>query len=296
MSLTGEDENCCTESLHFSPEKFDWLQRHVREIEKNSRAVISVRNDDFSLQIHGHPENRALARSFIDFLLLENASRERTSPSPDAQNPAGFKSRGEMGGLRTKLPLPPPCLSPGADSCYGSSDDCLVSPPPPPPRTEKPSVREQQIPSPPCSTSPSAHSDSPLSSEPEQDLKSEDYLAKLRFGLRLGYSEAQVLAVLEKRGIDAPQNELLSELVSLGSCSQMPQPGSRESEKEGSSDMDSAWLSGGRADADSSGGAEETARKTEASLHQTTASEVSSDKTDTGYRPIVIDGSNVAMR
>ncbi|XP_064607974.1 endoribonuclease rege-1-like [Liolophura sinensis] len=296
LSLTGDNEDCCTESLRLSPERFDWLQRHVTEIEINSRAVISLHNDDSSVQIHGHPENRALAHSCIDFLLQGNASRESTSLIPDAQMPAGFKSRGEMGGHRTKLPLPQPCLSPGADSCYGSSDDCLACPPPPPPRTDKPCVREPQIPSTPGSTSPSAHSDSPPSSDPELDtIKSDSYLSKLQFGIRLGFSEAQVSSVLQKRGIDVPQNELLSELVSLGSGSHMPPTTSRVSGNLDSGDMDSGWLSGSGAGVESSGVTGESGSKTELSLPLTTDNDLSSHNTDTSYRPIVIDGSNVAM-
>lgn len=85
------------------------------------------------------------------------------------------------------------------------------------------------------------------------------YASRLEFAVKLGYTEAQVQQALRRLGPQPAQNELLAELVRLGAREQQP-------------------CAGG-------GGAEGTTRSAE---HQATAD-------DPLLRPIVIDGSNVAM-
>lgn len=86
-------------------------------------------------------------------------------------------------------------------------------------------------------------------------LNSSSYQAKVEFGLKLGYTEKLVQAALCKLGPNPSQNELLEELIKLGA--QAPKP----------------------PDFDSDDAAEETLV----------------EETGVRLRPIVIDGSNVAM-
>ncbi|XP_075054993.1 putative ribonuclease ZC3H12C isoform X2 [Mixophyes fleayi] len=120
-----------------------------------------------------------------------------------------------------------------------------------------------------------------------QDLKSEDdptgskeikkppdtlkeYQTKLDFALKLGYSEEQVLLVLNKLGTNALINDILGELVKLGSKSENDQNGGINNTvlREAPS-LES--------------------QRSESPFHQ----EVIDDNEN--LKPIVIDGSNVAM-
>ncbi|KAM4698994.1 putative ribonuclease ZC3H12C [Discoglossus pictus] len=97
-----------------------------------------------------------------------------------------------------------------------------------------------------------------------------EYQTKLDFALKLGYSEEQVLLVLKKLGSDALINDILGELVKLGS----------KNENEQNSSMSSTVMR----EASSI-----ESQRSESPFHQ----EVVDDSDN--LRPIVIDGSNVAM-
>ncbi|KAE8627541.1 hypothetical protein XENTR_v10007039 [Xenopus tropicalis] len=120
-----------------------------------------------------------------------------------------------------------------------------------------------------------------------QDLKTEDnvastkeikkppdvvkeYQTKLDFALKLGYSEEQVLLVLNKLGSNALINDILGELVKLGSKSDNEQSG---------------------------GGNGAVLRETSSIESQRPESPFQQELIDDteNLRPIVIDGSNVAM-
>ncbi|XP_031833193.1 zinc finger CCCH-type containing protein regnase 1 [Nomia melanderi] len=89
------------------------------------------------------------------------------------------------------------------------------------------------------------------------------YTARVEFALKLGYTEHLVQMALQKLGPDPEQNELLAELIKLGaSCSVKSEEGPEESEN--ASEKDSA-------------------------SNENTAG------CSTRLRPVVIDGSNVAM-
>lgn len=114
----------------------------------------------------------------------------------------------------------------------------------------------------------------PVSAQmPLRQTSDRDYQSKMDFALKLGYSGEQVESVLGKLGTSALINDLLAELVRLGN----------KGDPESQAAVGTASL------APRAVGAKE-AVSPEASLE-----EDSSDMYE-NLRPIVIDGSNVAMR
>uniref|UniRef100_A0A3B4GDI7 Probable ribonuclease ZC3H12C n=1 Tax=Pundamilia nyererei TaxID=303518 RepID=A0A3B4GDI7_9CICH len=109
--------------------------------------------------------------------------------------------------------------------------------------------------------SPSEHLPEPppslSASEPGYEAGGKEYQAKLEFALKLGYSEETVRLVLSKLGPDTLINDILGELVKLGTKSDSEQPA-------GLLRPDSPCHSDSLCDQDN-------------------------------LRPVVIDGSNVAM-
>lgn len=94
----------------------------------------------------------------------------------------------------------------------------------------------------------------------------------MEFALKLGYTEKLVQAALQKLGPDPGQNELLAELIKLGAaCSSRFSDGPDEAD--------------GLLDADEGGG----------SILASTMMTMANTTSLVGLRPIVIDGSNVAM-
>lgn len=144
-------------------------------------------------------------------------------------------------------------------------------------------------PSSPCKQ-PSAPPSNPSASEPPCESGSgeaprnessvKEYQAKLDFALKLGYSEETVRVVLSKLGPDTLINDILGELVKLGNKSESEQPaGSLASTSSSSSSSSSCGCS------DSLDG-------------QRSDSPCPSDSVcdQDNLRPVVVDGSNVAMR
>lgn len=116
-------------------------------------------------------------------------------------------------------------------------------------------------------------------SEPACEASGKEYQTKLEFALKLGYSEETVRLVLSKLGPDTLINDILGELVKLGTKSDSEQPAGLLASTSSSSSSSSSCgcsdlLEGQRSDspcpADSLGDQD-------------------------NLRPIVIDGSNVAM-
>jgi ribonuclease ZC3H12 len=91
---------------------------------------------------------------------------------------------------------------------------------------------------------------------------SSGYTARVEFGLKLGYTESLVQAALQKLGPNPGQNELLEELIKLGAQA----PRQQDLAPEGTDEPDS------------------------------TLDTLAEDAVSVRLRPVVIDGSNVAMR
>ncbi|XP_058799775.1 probable ribonuclease ZC3H12C isoform X4 [Phymastichus coffea] len=107
----------------------------------------------------------------------------------------------------------------------------------------------------------SVHTNANLSQTP-------GYTARVEFALKLGYTERLVQAALQKLGPDPGQNELLAELIKLGANTAPKLADTAEDGEVVLPDCDSSTSS--------------------SSCQDETATEI-------GLRPVVIDGSNVAM-
>jgi len=105
-----------------------------------------------------------------------------------------------------------------------------------------------------------------------------NYNSKVEFGLKLGYTESQVQMALVKIGPTATQNELLEELIKLGASESIVKP------SKGSNLASPNCSSGVESD--------------ESDNDNLVSIKNKCDKVEEceNLRPIVIDGSNVAMR
>ncbi|KAF7649957.1 hypothetical protein LDENG_00133220, partial [Lucifuga dentata] len=160
---------------------------------------------------------------------------------------------------------------------------------PPEPPSELPHDPEHIIPQNSPPSSPCKHPSEPLSNPAASEPASEDgsrsgssgkeYQAKLDFALKLGYSEETVRLVLSKLGPDTLINDILGELVKLGSKSESEQPaGVLASTSSSSSSSSSCGCS------DSLDGQRSDSPCPPDSLCD-----------QDNLRPVVVDGSNVAM-
>ncbi|XP_068458199.1 probable ribonuclease ZC3H12C [Clinocottus analis] len=111
-----------------------------------------------------------------------------------------------------------------------------------------------------------------------------DYRAKVEFALKLGYPEDLVLLVLRKLGPDALINDVLGELVKLGTKTEVEQQGggSAVSRSPSSSSLSSSLASFSSSSSSSLD-----------SCRPLCPSRLLQDKDN--LRPVVLDGSNVAM-
>lgn len=120
----------------------------------------------------------------------------------------------------------------------------------------------------------------PLPSEPGSGDGGKEYQAKLDFALKLGYSEETVRQVLSKLGPETLINDILGELVKLGNKSDSEQPARILASSSSSSSSSSSCGCSDVLDGQRS--------------NSPCPSESLGDQDN--LRPIVVDGSNVAMR
>ncbi|KAG7235386.1 hypothetical protein INR49_002738 [Caranx melampygus] len=114
-------------------------------------------------------------------------------------------------------------------------------------------------------------------------LHVEDCRTKVEFALKLGYSEELVLLVLRKLGADALINDVLGELVKLGTRTEMEQQGGQIVSQSPSTSLSSSLASSSSSSFNSSLD----------SCRVLCPSQLLEDKDN--LRPVVVDGSNVAM-
>lgn len=128
-----------------------------------------------------------------------------------------------------------------------------------------------------------SHSPSSVAVADSQQLdRSPGYTQRVEFALKLGYTERLVQAALQRLGPSPAQNELLAELIKLGS-----QPGAK-----GSGEFS---VDGGLSDSLLTTSSEYGPTPgTGSSAHAVTGGS-SVSTSEESLRPIVIDGSNVAM-
>lgn len=194
---------------------------------------------------------------------LSFSTTPTASPNPES---------GEGGSIPGKNPHQPLCRTQCVD---------LGTEGPPEPPSELSSEPEHDTP---AGSAPSSPCKQPLepppTSEPVSEAGGKEYQAKLDFALKLGYSEETVRAVLSKLRPDTLINDILGELVKLGTKSDNEQPSRTLASTSSSSSSSSSCgcsdlLDGQRSD-----------------------SPCPSDSLcdQDNLRPIVVDGSNVAMR
>ncbi|XP_033740920.1 probable ribonuclease ZC3H12C isoform X2 [Pecten maximus] len=107
-----------------------------------------------------------------------------------------------------------------------------------------------------------------------------EYDGKVEFALKLGYTENQLTTVINKLGHEASQNEILSELIKLGKCG-IPDDESR---------LDSLECDSGLKITESH------TRTAPLSPHHSSPDHLGRELEFVDkFRPVVIDGSNVAM-
>lgn len=156
--------------------------------------------------------------------------------------------------------------------------------------TLAPSDRSARAVHPPLCRSPCLDLDSPGLPEVTQDNPNtenslREYQTKLEFALKLGYAEDLVQLVLSKLGSDALINDILGELVKLGSKSD------NDSGATTSSTSTSLSLA---SSGSSSSSACSFSDSTDLRCSESPSQSILDDKDN--LRPIVVDGSNVAMR
>lgn len=113
-----------------------------------------------------------------------------------------------------------------------------------------------------------------------------DYRTKVEFALKLGYSEELVVLVLRKLGPDALINDILGELVKLGTKTEIEQQGGLTASQFASSSLSSSLACSSSSSSSSNSSLD--------SFRLLCPSQLLEDKEN--LRPVVVDGSNVAMR
>ncbi|KAI1902729.1 hypothetical protein AGOR_G00019010 [Albula goreensis] len=224
-------------------------------IEYDSQAVVEVR--ECTVEISGGERNVMTAWSMLEQLKMEKrSSREEAAMLKEAPDVSGESEEGSSSESE-------------AEHASGSTREPLISTKP-----------HRQLCRSPCLDRPSFSQSSTL-----QELRSDDvrpgackpmgereYQAKMDFALKLGYTGEQIGTVLNKLGANALINDILAELVRLGNKGEVE-----------------AQPSGAASNLVPRGPCTKEIASPEASLEDEAV-----DNFD-NLRPIVIDGSNVAM-
>lgn len=232
----------------------------------------------------------------LDLEYLHVAGSDRQAGCADG--PPAMEEQGETSGNSSTADSPPP----GSvdEGKAGSDVECDAAPSTLDPdggeggsthskNTHQPLCRTQCVdlgtegppePDPPPKTPPPEPPSNPPAAEQVSEPGGKEYQAKLEFALKLGYSEEMVRLVLSKLGSDTLINDILGELVKLGTKSDSEQPPASLASTSSSSSTSSSCGCSDLLDAQRS--------------DSPCPSESVCDQDN--LRPIVVDGSNVAMR
>lgn len=242
-------------------------------IEYESQAVVDLR--EHVVEISGGEGNVMTAWSMVEKLKMEKRPcREEVSDPSEAQHASGESEEGSSSESESEQQqqLQVNSGSGGGGGCSKWREPFNATKP------------HRQLCRSPCLDRPSFSQSSTLQELRADDTKAgaallknasdREYQTKMDFALKLGYSGEQVETVLNKLGAAALINDLLAELVRLGS------KGEAETQAGSSTSMS----------ASRGGPCPKEAVSPEVSL------EDESVEAFDNLRPIVIDGSNVAMR
>ena len=328
-----EPDRCVTQSKILELAVYLALLERQDEAERDSQAVFSFAKDGLTVCMSSHSQNHVISAvkkvDEIQKQVMAKCPNRRTKLVSENTSPARQPHSGQTGAITTPTSSPSTSTSlnsspnnaikdarqshleysqqdgmcrsttsPGLeshDSCYDSDgsncesqrnldshdsvtktvSDTLageLSEDPLPKRVRK-RQDDLDVMEDGCSTSvPHLHEDEEdenkvtASNQSAQSIP--DYTSKVEFALKLGYTEEQLITAIEKVGLKAKNNDLLTELIQLGSGSVAPEQefGSQES-------LDHAQV-----------------------LPRITTIRTDIVDDSTNLRPIVIDGSNVAMR
>lgn len=217
----------------------------------------------------GHILNLALD---LDYLHVEGTDRQASlSATVGTHSGALERDETEVGGTHSSV-----SSSSSSSSCSNSSEESAASDSEDERGVQHGSGSDAQTTHPhPCHPAGQGPAQSPHSRDPKHSTNPfTEYRSKMEFALKLGYSEELVLLVVQKLGPDALINDILGELVKLGTKSETDQAGGSATSHSPSSSLSSSSLDSCRLDC---------------------SSQLLLDDKE-NIRPVVVDGSNVAMR
>ncbi|XP_010863308.1 probable ribonuclease ZC3H12B [Esox lucius] len=275
----GEEDDCTKakdyiESLtlpaqrkteHLTLDQHKQLVALKSAIEYDSQAVVEVR--EHVVDISGGERNVMTAWSMVEKIKMEkHPGREEAHELTEAQLPSGGSEEGSSSECESEQQHD---LQVKSGICKRKEPFCATKP-------------HRQLCRSPCLDRPSFSQSSTLPENRPDDSKTaavlkhandKEYQTKMEFALKLGYSGEQVETVLNKLGAAALINDILAELVRLGNKG--------ETEVQAGSNTGTLASRGGSC------------------VKEAVSPEVSleDDSVDPyeNLRPIVIDGSNVAM-
>ncbi|XP_041351597.1 uncharacterized protein LOC121370440 isoform X2 [Gigantopelta aegis] len=306
----GTGRDIVRESRHLQTEEFEMVRKNVDQIELLTQAVVSLLRESQEVRLQGNVRSVRIASDFINMLVqsvetlsppaaqsYQHVSKPRDCPYANddvgqssssqcsIENPRNLSLDGDHNQIDILLPRDNEVTtenskSDGKDPCGVDSGTCLLE------RGCSPScspLSDDQlfIGAKPCEfkdttdSGNSSRSSSPNTSDQEltvdEVLSNSDYTSRVERAVKLGYSYQQLVMALRKLGKNADENQLLSEMIRMGSTvtrssdtSPLDFPGDT---------VDDVCLTDLKADVNSS---------------------VYVDESD-NLREIVIDGSNVAM-
>ncbi|XP_071115361.1 probable ribonuclease ZC3H12C isoform X1 [Haliotis cracherodii] len=248
-AVLGEDPSVVRDTLTFSPQDLDMVQKYHDKIEFLSQAFVEIL-PQCTLRIQGKQTSVNLVRDCISQVL----NRDSVLPVPsNRKNIASLSvSCVDSSFLGDRLspehftdgaPLSPAVSDHlrsdevGTDNTESSHSSQSGNYRPDLGLIERGTFVADIAKSPVSVTGSEVFRDNSISSSSRSDssesdldmdrFNSAEYKAKLEKAVKLGYSEEQLIQALQKLGFDADQNQVLSEMIKLGSSSKGTQEEAR---------------------------------------------------------------------